>query len=188
MPNNYFTGQIAQFPYSFAPAGWAECTGQIIPISQNPALFSLIGNAYGGNGTSNFGLPDLQGRAAVGLGPLPGGGTYGIGQKDGLEYVTLTDATMPGHQHFLTATNAQGTANTPKGNLLAQVSAGDLQGQYKGNIYSSGQPNQQLQYISPAGGSDGQGGPGQTQPHNNMQPSVILRYCICLAGIMPNAS
>ncbi|MBV8410465.1 MAG: tail fiber protein [Alphaproteobacteria bacterium] len=188
MPDNYFTGQIAQFPYSFAPAGWAECAGQTVPIGQYSDLFSLIGTAYGGDGQRNFGLPDLQGRAALGFGTLPGGGTYGIAQKDGSEYVALTDATMPFHQHLLTAINAQGTTNTPKGNILAQVSGGDLEAPSKGNIYSAGQPNVQLQYLNPAGGSDGQGGPGPTQPHNNMQPSVVLRYCICLTGIMPNAS
>jgi microcystin-dependent protein len=185
----YFTGQIALFPYSYAPANWADCAGQPVPIGQYGALYSLIGTAYGGDGRQNFCLPDLQGRAAVGLGTLTGGGTYAIGQKDGLESVTLVDATMPSHQHLLTATNAWGSANTPKGNILAQVAGGDLQGPSVGNIYTSGQRNVQLvaSSIKPMGGSDGQGGPGGTQGHNTMQPSVVLRYCICLAGIMPNA-
>jgi microcystin-dependent protein len=188
MPD-YFTGQIALFPYSYAPAGWAECLGQPVSNTQFSALYSLIGTTYGGDGKPYFNLPDLQGRAAVGPGTLAGGGTYAIGQKGGGEYAILTGATTPSHQHFLNATNAWGTANTPGGNILAQVAGGDLQGTSKGKIYSSGPQNAQFAIsVSNVGGSDGQGGPGGTQPHNNMQPSVILRYCICLAGIKPNAS
>jgi microcystin-dependent protein len=178
-----FIGQIALFPYTFAPVGWTECAGQIVAISQYSALFSLLGTAYGGNGTSTFGLPDLQGRAAVGPGTLTGGGTYAMGQKDGREAVALTDDTMPFHQHLLTATTQWGTGNTPGGNILAQVAGGDLQGPSQGMIYNPGQRNVQLSTGSIVPATD-----VPPRSHNNMQPSVSLRYCICLVGIMPHAS
>jgi microcystin-dependent protein len=178
-----YLGQIALFPYSFAPYGWMDCAGQYVPISQMTALFGLIGTAYGGNGTTTFCLPDLQGRAAIGFGPLPGGKTYAIGQQDGAEYVTITDDTMPAHNHALAASTAQGTTNNPTGNILARVGAGPPQGETKGKIYNPGQVNVTLQgsSIVPAGGSGG----GAQQSHNNMQPSVVLRYCICVSGSMP---
>ncbi|MBV8407542.1 MAG: phage tail protein [Alphaproteobacteria bacterium] len=174
-----FTGQIRLFPYSFAPLNWADCAGQLVPVSQYPALFSLLGTTYGGDGTHNFALPDLQGRAALGQGTLAGGGTYALGQKQGAEYAAVTPDMMPPHSHALNASSAWGTSNTPKGGLLAQVAGGDLQGPSVGNIYKAGRPNVTLQSttVAPVGGQ---------QPHNNMQPSLALRYCICLQGIFPS--
>jgi microcystin-dependent protein len=176
-----FLGQIALFPYNFAPRNWASCQGQLMPISQNTALFSLLGTMYGGNGTTTFALPDLQGRAAVGQGTLPGGSSYNMGEQDGTETVTLLTSTMPSHNHSLNGNTAQGTTNTPAGGVLATAVAGTLHGRDVGNIYNTGQPNTSLvaASVAPSGGS---------QAHNNVQPSLVLRYCIALAGVFPARS
>jgi microcystin-dependent protein len=176
-----FLGQITLFPYDFAPLGWADCQGQLLPISQNTALFSLLGTQFGGNGISNFALPDLQGRAAVGQGTLAGGGTYTMGEQTGAESVTITTATMATHNHSLNATTAQGTTNAPTGAVLATVAKGTLQGKDKGNIYDPAQPNTSLVPASLALAGAG-------QPHNNVQPSLVLRYCIALRGVFPSRS
>jgi microcystin-dependent protein len=173
-----FTGQIALFTYQFAPLNWMDCAGQPLPISQYSALFSLLGTTYGGDGTQRFNLPDLQGRAAIGQGALQGGGTYVLGQREGLEFTTLSPETMPPHTHALNASSAWGTINKPGGMVLAQVAGGDLQGPSVGNIYHAGQPNSMLQTIALAP-------VGRQQGHNNMQPSLGLRYCICVRGIFP---
>lgn len=173
-----FLGQISLFPYSFPPKGWADCVGQLMPISQNTALFSLLGINYGGNGTTVFGLPDLQGRVAVGMGQLPGGGDYVQGDIGGNESVTIDSTTMPAHGHALNATQDAGTVNTPAGNVLATVFVGDLSGGNQGNVYNPETPDSTLEpaSITQAGG---------TQPHSNLQPSLVLRYCIALTGVFP---
>src|ERR1700744_2487072 len=104
-----FLGQITVFPYTFAPNGWADCAGQILPISQYAALFSLLGTQYGGNGTSTFGLPDLQGRIPLGQGQFQGGSLYDMGETGGVENVTLLQTSMPGHTHSLSATTVDGS-------------------------------------------------------------------------------
>jgi microcystin-dependent protein len=173
-----FLGQITLFPYQFAPLNWADCDGRWLPISQNTALYSLIGNTYGGDGKTTFALPDLQGRAALGQGTLTGGHTYALGEKDGVELSYVSPDMMPPHTHALNASNLWGTDNSPKGNVLAQVAGGDLQNTNKGNIYNVGPPTTTLQTttLAPVGGQ---------QAHNNMQPSLALRYCICVVGILP---
>src|ERR1700693_2163593 len=108
-----FMGQITLFPYNFAPYGWADCAGQLLPISQYSALFSLLGVAYGGNGTTNFALPDLQGRVSVGPGTAPVGSTYLVGEPGGVENVTVLPNTMPMHSHALSVTLVHGTVDTP---------------------------------------------------------------------------
>ena len=173
-----FLGQITLFPYSYPPAGWADCQGQLLPITQFTALFSLLGINYGGNGTTNFCLPDLQGRVAVGQGQSPGGSDYSLGEIDGAEIVTIDSTSMPSHSHSLNATQETGTVNTPGGNLLASVFFGDLSGGAHGDVYNPGAPNTTLvpATISSNGGS---------QPHNNIQPTLTLRYCIALKGVFP---
>jgi microcystin-dependent protein len=176
-----FLGQITLFPYNFAPLGWADCQGQLLPISQNTALFSLLGTQFGGNGTSNFALPDLQGRAAGGQGTLAGGGTYTMGEQAGAETVTITTATMAAHNHSLNATTTQGTTNAPAGALLATVALGNPRDSSKGKIYDPAQPNTSLVAASLQFAGNG-------APHNNVQPSLVLRYCIALRGVFPARS
>jgi microcystin-dependent protein len=178
-----FIGQITLYPYTFPPNGWADCNGQLLPISQYAALFSLLGTQYGGNGTSNFALPDLQGRVPVGQGQLSGGGDYAMGEMGGQEAVTLGVSTMPQHTHGLSASTVNGTTNNPAGMILATPQVGGGRGQQadKGNIYNPAPPSTPLApaSVGPAGGS---------QPHNNVQPSLVLRYCIALQGVFPTRS
>src|SRR5579862_5156520 len=128
-----FLGMIAIFPYNFAPSGWAFCNGQILPISQNTALFSLLGTTYGGNGTTTFALPDLRSRVPVGLGQGPGLSNYNLGQAGGAENVALTINQLPAHTHAITLNNlaasehvksAAGNSQTPVGNVPAIEAAG----------------------------------------------------------------
>lgn len=175
-----FLGQITLYPYNFAPKGWAMCSGQILPISQNTALFSLLGTYYGGNGTSNFALPDLRGRVPVGIGQLPGGNEYVIGEVSGIESINLSNGELPAHTHSLNATNTAGTVADPSNAILAEPFVGNrVSGGSSGNPYNQGPANTVLApqpTIGLAGGS---------QPHNNMQPSLVLTPCIALAGVYP---
>jgi microcystin-dependent protein len=175
-----FLGQITIYPYDFAPYGWMDCAGQLLPISQYAALFSLLGTTYGGNGTSNFALPDLQGRLGVSQGMPPGGSSYFLGEAAGMENVALL-SNQAGHTHSLNATTAHGTAQTPGGNLLATGEAGAGRDASTASVYNPANPNTTLtsKAIAPAGGS---------QPHNNIQPYLVLRYCIAMAGIFPTRS
>ncbi|MDR3529655.1 MAG: tail fiber protein [Rhodopila sp.] len=176
-----FLGQIALFPYNFAPRGWADCAGQLLPIRQYTALFSLLGTYYGGDGRMTFALPNLQGTVPVGQGTQPGGSTYIIGETEGSESVTLTTASMPAHSHPLSATTVHGTINSPGGNLLATPQQGNPPLTSKGEIYNTAAPDTSLTQasIQPTGGS---------LPHNNVQPFLVLRYCIALQGIFPPRS
>jgi microcystin-dependent protein len=180
-----FIGQITAFPYSFAPAGWIECAGQILPIQQYAALFSLLGTQFGGNGTSNFGLPDLQGRVPVSFGQATGMSLYNMGEKGGSEAVQIQPNTMPAHTHALSATTVHGDTNNPAGKVLAAPIQGGIGHQIKGLIYNTSAPETTLavQAIAPAGGNL-----PQNNPHNNVQPFVVLRYCIALRGAFPPRS
>jgi microcystin-dependent protein len=175
-----FLGQITVYPYSFPPAGWADCNGQLLSITQNTALFSLLGTTYGGDGRTTFALPDLQGRIPVGQGQLTGGGNYALGETDGQETVALSTQTMPAHSHGVSASTAFGTTNNPSGMILAtpQVGGGRTPAD-KGKIYNPAAPDTPLSgsSIAQTGGS---------LPHNNVQPSLVLRYCIALRGIFPS--
>ena len=174
-----FLGQITLYPYTFAPYGWMDCAGQILPLSQYSALFSLLGVNYGGNGTSNFALPDLQGRVAVGQGQLTGGSDYVIGEAAGEENVTLASNQSAMHSHSLNATTAHGTSGATAGNLLATGQTGTPREPNTSSIYNPQNPNTTLAplAITSAGG---------TQPHNNLQPFLVLRYCIALTGVFPS--
>ena len=158
--------------------GWADCAGQILPISQNVTLFSLLGTYYGGNGTSNFALPNLQGRVGINQGTAPGGSTYVIGEDGGTETVTLLANQLGAHNHSLNATTAHGSSQTPGNNLLATGEAGSGRDASTASIYIATNPNTALtaSSIAPA---------GTTGPHNNIQPYLALRYCIALSGVYP---
>jgi microcystin-dependent protein len=172
-----FVAEIRLFGFNFAPRGWAFCNGQILPISQNTALFSLLGTTYGGDGKSTFALPDLQGSVPLHVGgsqPGPGLSVYDLGQTGGSEAVTLLESEMPAHSHALRAdTQDPADVNIPSATASFALSTG-------GTLYQS-TANVQLafQALSPAGGS---------LPHNNMQPYLCVNFCIALQGIFPPRS
>jgi microcystin-dependent protein len=174
-----FVGQITLYPYSFAPYGWMDCVGQLLPISQYTALFSLLGTQFGGDGRSNFALPDLQGRVAVGMGTAPVGTIYDMGEAGGTETVTLTTATLGPHTHNLNAVTSDGTTNAPAGAVLAAAASGAPRDQNKGNIYNPTTTNTPLVAASVALAGNG-------LPHNNIQPMLVLRYCIAIVGVYPS--
>ena len=164
-----FLGEIRLFPYNFAPRGWAFCSGQLMSIAQNTALFALLGTTYGGNGQTTFGLPDLRGRVAVSSGQGPGLSFYNLGQQAGTETVTLTQSEMPMHSHLVNATlNDQNNSSRPSGAFLTA-----------GNTYNATPDGTVMapQMIQPSGNS---------QPHSNIQPYLALNYCIALEGIFPS--
>jgi microcystin-dependent protein len=166
-----FVAEIRVFPFNFAPTGWAQCNGQLLPISQNTALFSLLGTFYGGDGKSTFALPDLQGSAPLHQGQGNGLSEYFIGQVGGSESVTLLQSEMPFHSHSMNgATQDPALAKALSPDASWSLSQG-------GGIYQDAQ-NTQLspQAVAPAGGS---------LPHNNMQPYLTLNFCIALQGIFP---
>lgn len=166
-----FVAEIRIFPFNFAPRGWAWCDGQLLPLSQNTALFSLLGTTYGGNGKSNFALPDLQGRAPMHPGQGPGLSLHDLGETGGSETVSLLESEIPAHSHTLRGNNTVGDSPVPTGNTLARFS---------GNVYqqnvASGLVALAPEALAPAGGD---------QPHNNMQPYLTFYFCIALQGVFP---
>jgi microcystin-dependent protein len=173
-----FVAEIRVFPFTFAPRGWAFCNGQLLPLSQNTALFSLLGTTYGGNGQTTFGLPDLQGRTAMHPGQGQGLSLRDLGESGGVETVTLLQSEMPIHTHGLTACDADATDDVPTGLLPAkgQFDDGTTFGPIGG--YSATAPNTNM---SPSALTLSGGG----QPHANMQPYLTLNYCIALVGVYP---
>lgn len=168
-----FIGEIRLFSFGFAPSGWATCDGQVLPINQNQALYSLLGVTYGGNGTTNFNLPDLRGRTM-----LHRSNGYLEGAKGGTESVALTAASqLPLHTHALAANSGPSGTNTPKDDVLATV-AGTTTFAY---ATAKATPAAIL-----AAGALSQS--GASAPHNNMQPSLIINYCIALTGYFPQRS
>ncbi|ALR31543.1 phage tail protein [Chryseobacterium sp. IHB B 17019] len=168
-----FLGQIAFVPYNFVPQNWAPCNGQLMSISQNQALFSLLGTMYGGNGTTTFALPDMRGRVLVHEGQAPGGPTnYIMGQSGGSESVTLLVTQMPSHSHTVNAVTAEGNQNTPTNTLPADTKGLDKE-------YSDANANTTMKatMVNPTGGS---------QPHENRPPFVTLKCIIALYGIYPS--
>jgi microcystin-dependent protein len=167
-----FLGEVRAWACNFAPYGWAMCQGQLLPISQYSALFSLLGTYYGGNGTSNFALPDLRGRVPMKYGQAPSG-DYSIGEISGSEIVTLISTTMPIHTHTVFGTSASGTSLKP---LDGTVLATDTSNQA---FYASATS---LTNINAATVSTYAGG---SQPHPNMQPYLAINWCIAMQGIFP---
>jgi microcystin-dependent protein len=173
-----FVAEIRIFPFNFAPKGWAWCNGQLMPISQNTALFSLLGTTYGGNGTSNFALPNMQGNAPMHPGQGPGLSLHDLGETGGSETITLLESEIPSHSHTLmSVTSFAGSANDPTGNVLAKATAGAPLNAYIPFAQGS-TPLAAMapQAISPAGGD---------QPHNNMMPYLTLNFNIALQGVFP---
>jgi microcystin-dependent protein len=160
------------FGCNFPPRGWAFCNGQLLPISQNTALFSLLGTMYGGDGRSNFGLPDLQGSSPMFWGQGPGLSLRSQGEISGSSTVTLLTSEMPLHNHALQATVEDGTQGSlTNGAVLATSIGGAL---YQSTLAPVTAMNPQA--LAPAGGS---------LPHNNMQPTLTVNFCIALQGVFP---
>ena len=166
-----FVAEIRIFPFTFAPKGWAFCAGQILPISQNTALFSLLGTTYGGDGKSTFALPNMQGNAPMHPGQGPGLSLYDLGQTGGSQTVTLLESEIPAHSHSLRAdTLDPADTNVPSPSASFAVSTGGTLYQAASNEFLSAQA------LNPVGGD---------QPHNNMQPYLTLSFCIALQGVFP---
>lgn len=163
-----FIGEIRMAAFNFAPRGWAMCNGQLLPINQNQALFSLLGTMYGGNGQTNFALPNLQGRV-----PVHVGAGVQQGQAGGSESVTLTATQLPAHSHTLYGSANQATTNGPAGNVLAQRTRG-------GALVFGPTANAAL---APASLQPASGG---SQPHTNLQPYLAINFVIALQGIFPS--
>lgn len=170
-----FVAEIRIFPFNFAPKGWAFCNGQLMPLSQNTALFSLLGTTYGGDGKSTFALPNLQGSSAMHPGQGQGLSLRDLGQIGGTQFVTLLASEMPLHAHVVgRATSAQGDSITPVGSVWATAAAG----RGAAALYAD-TPNAKVNQffsLAPSGGS---------LPHNNMQPYLTLNFCIALQGVFP---
>ena len=167
-----FVAEIRIFPFNFAPKGWAFCDGQLLPLSQNTALFALLGTTYGGDGKSNFALPDLQGRAAMHPGQGPGLSLHDLGETGGSESVTLLVSEIPAHTHMLRATPSPSESPEPAGNSIGRgIGMNPYQTNTNANIVQMS-PNA----LAPAGGSS---------PHNNMMPYLTLNFCIALQGVFP---
>jgi len=166
-----FVAEIRIFPFNFAPKGWAWCDGQLLPLSQNTALFSLLGTTYGGNGKSNFALPDLQGRAPMHPGQGPGLSLHDLGETGGSETVTLLESEIPAHSHTLNGSRADAIERIPTGQLGASGIGGIVAYAAPGALVPLN-PNA----LTPAGGD---------QPHNNLQPYLTFYFCIALQGVFP---
>lgn len=167
-----FVAEIRVFPFNFPPKGWAFCDGQILPISQNTALFSLLGTTYGGDGKSTFALPNMQGNAPMAAGQGPGLSLHDLGEMSGSETVTLIETEMPSHSHTL-------QANAFPAELAAPSPARGFARSQPGTAYKSTTTNLTPfapNAITPAGGG---------LPHNNMQPYLTLNFCIALQGVFP---
>jgi microcystin-dependent protein len=180
--SDQFLAEIRIFSFPFAPRGWAQCNGQIMPIQQNTALFSLLGTTYGGNGTSNFGLPNLMGNIPLHVGrnqPGPGLSVYDLGQFGGSTTVTLLPTEMAAHSHSPMATTANGTAATAANNQLARAYTGNFQDFTEGLLYSP-VAAPQIQFTAQTLGLT-----GGSQPHNNIMPTLFVNYCIALQGAFP---
>ena len=164
-----FIAEIRPFGFNFAPMGWAQCNGQLMPKSQSDALFQLLGNTYGGDGTTNFGLPNLQGNAALNYGQGPGLASHDLGSSGGEPTVTLQVAQMPVHSHSLIGSNRAADDNDAHGAYWA----------VKGNMYTTAavpaltmDPNMLDTF-------------GSGQPHNNLMPYLVVNFCIALQGVFP---
>lgn len=162
-----FLSEIRMMSFGFAPKGWALCGGQLLPINQNQALFSLLGTTYGGDGRVNFGLPNLQGRA-----PIHMGQGHTLGERGGEQGHTLSISEIPTHVHTANATTVVATTNIPASNLMLAQSSGSFLYSAPSNLTAMA-PNA----LANVGGS---------QAHLNMQPFLVLNFCIALQGIFPS--
>ena len=169
-----FVAEIRIFPFNFAPTGWAFCDGQLLPISQNTALFSLLGTTYGGDGKSNFGLPNLNGRTPIGFGQGPGLSDYPLGDMGGADNVTLLTHEIPSHTHLVKVAAGVGDTDNPaQAVALAQSSI-------RAPAYAAGSNGVMAAGAVPLQGSG--------LPHDNMPPYLTFKFCIALQGIFPPRS
>lgn len=176
-----YIGQVNLIAFNFAPRGWADCTGSLLPIAENSALYALLGTTFGGDGRTTFGLPDLQGRVAVGEGSGIGLTPRTWGQRGGTETVTLSAAQMPSHNHSIFATFNSGDTNTPAaGKMLGKGSVGSGLGAQDALIYADTPAT-----MNDIVGIDRTSNTGGTQAHPNMQPFLSMRYVIALEGLFP---
>jgi microcystin-dependent protein len=170
-----FIGEIRLFGFNFAPQGWAQCNGQLLPISQNTALFSILGTTYGGDGRTTFGLPNLQGQTPLHTGQGPGLSDRQLGESGGEPSVTLNVSEMPLHAHAVAASSTIADQSNPTNTVWATGAGGRGQ-----NFYTRGagvpMSNQAL------------GATGGNQPHNNLPPYLVLNFCICVSGVYPQRS
>lgn len=166
-----FVAEIRIFGFNYPPAGWATCSGQLMPISQNTALFSLLGTYYGGDGKSTFGLPNLGGKVAIAPEQGPGLSDRFLGEEGGSASITLLTTEIPSHGHTVNAINGVATTAVPGATAGLARSRG-------GNAYGTGAPATAMaaEAVAPAGAG---------QPHNNMMPYLALNYCIALQGVFP---
>jgi microcystin-dependent protein len=168
-------GMIAMFGFGFPPRGWALCNGQIMAIAQNQALFALLGTYYGGNGQTNFALPDLRGKIPIGFGSNPGFSNYVMGQTGGSSTSTLTINQMPMHNHTMAAASEAGDTASPEGAFLANTGSYDKE--YKTAPAVNSKKNMHASMMANT---------GNNQPFNIMQPYLVINYSIALVGIFPS--
>ncbi len=174
--SNPFVAEIRIFPFNFAPKGWLQCNGQLLPISQYTAVFSLIGTYYGGNGTSNFGLPNMQGNYPMNQGQGPGLTQRVIGETGGEATVTLLSTEIPSHSHGVACAATEGTTSP------------------SGAVFGGGGRGKQPSYAAASVPASATMAPlavgltGGSQPHNNLPPFLTLNFCICIQGVFPSRS
>ncbi len=169
-----FVAEIRIYPFNFAPAGWAFCDGQLLPLSQNTALFSLLGTTYGGDGKSNFALPDLQGMVPMHPGQGPGLSLHDLGETGGSDTVSLLESEIPSHSHTITVKGTPPPSASPSpspSNVLGRSNGGSA---YTATVTNMVAMNPST--LAPAGGD---------QPHNNLQPYLPLNFCIAMQGVYP---
>jgi microcystin-dependent protein len=166
-----FVAEIRMFPFNFAPRGWAWCDGQLLPLAQNTALFSLLGTTYGGDGKSNFALPDLQGSVPMHPGQGPGLSLHDLGERGGSETVTLLESEIPSHSHAL---RGSGDSSDNDPDTTVRVGSTPVLPTYA----NAGGPQVSMapESLAPAGGDP---------PHNNLQPYLTVYFCIALQGVFP---
>jgi microcystin-dependent protein len=173
-----YIGEIRVFGFNFNPRGWQFCRGQLLAISSNTALFSILGTTYGGNGTTNFALPNFQSRVPVEQGSGAGLSQYVLGQQSGTESVTLLLTQMAQHNHTFNVTSTIGTQQSSNNAQLARGSKGSFSNPTVARVYSTAAPTQAMDArgLAPVGGN---------QPHNNIMPYLALNFCIATQGIFP---
>jgi microcystin-dependent protein len=176
--SNQFLAEIRAFGFNFAPTGWALCDGQLLPISQNTALFSLLGTTYGGDGKSTFALPNLQGSVPLQPGQGPGLSLYDLGESGGSQTVSLLPTQVPNHNHGANADVGPANSPSPQGNVYKE---GQIPGTPVTAIASYNNSLAPMIAINPLT----IGFTGNGQPHNNMMPTLVLSFCIALQGVFP---